>query len=382
MHVFVHALNARLGGGQTYLYNLLHHAPGDDALMVTVFLPASAQITQFPPNVRVRKGSRWLEHPLMRALWERTVFPAMLRREDPDILFFPGGVITARFPESCRVVTMFRNMLPFDMRQRRRYSRGYRRLRNWLLERIMLSSMRRADLVIFISEYARKVLEPRLSAGEVKGVVIPHGINDRFREPSSSRSKPSWVPQGDYLLYVSSIDVYKMQVEVVRAFARLSPVNRGLTLVLAGPDINPDYSKRVHAEIARHGLQSAVRVLGSVHYDRLPALYQHAMVNIFASECENCPNILLEMLASGRPVVCSSYPPMPEFGGDAVVYFDPENPDELARALDSLLRDASMRKEMGRLALERSRRYRWSESASKTWREMLSLADDKNACLT
>ena len=375
MNVFIHALNARLGGGQTYLYNLLHNLPDDLSLHVTLLVPATTKFQSLPTNVHIKKGGRWLEYPLIRAAWERLYLPIILRKEMPEVLFCPGGVIATRTPRGCKIVTMFRNMIPFDMKQRKRYAFGYKRMRNWMLERIMLSGMRKADLVIFISQYARKVIDKRL-VGEIKNsVVIPHGINDVFRKTSSREARPSWLPEGDYLLYVSSVDVYKMQVEVIRAFALLDPFRRGLKLVLVGPEINKDYSKRVNEVITQHGILDAVIVFGSVPYDKLPVLYQNAAVNIFASECENCPNILLEMMASGRPVVCSNYPPMPEFGGDTVAYFDPENPKILAKVLDELLSNTEQQERLAAMALERSNEYRWADVATRTWQAIAALSE-------
>ena len=373
MNVFIHALNARLGGGQTYLYNLLHHSPQELSLRVTLLVPASTQFLPLPANVHIKKAGRWLEYPFIRAAWERLYLPLILRKEKPDVLFCPGGVIATKAPKSCKVVTMFRNMIPFDMKQRKRYAYGYKRLRNWMLERIMLSSMRNADLVIFISDYARNVINQRLAGKMRTTVVIPHGINNAFRKTSVTESKPDWLPQGDYLLYVSSIDVYKMQVEVVNAFALLNPLERGLKLVLVGPEINKDYSQQVNDAIARLGIGDAVLMPGSVSYDILPQLYKNAVINIFASECENCPNILLEMMASGRPVVCSNYPPMPEFGSDTVVYFDPENPETLAQGLEELLGNPEQQEKLADLAFEKSNDYRWGDTAGRTWQAIAAL---------
>jgi len=106
----------------------------------------------------------------------------------------------------------------------------------------------------------------------------------------------------------------------------------------------------------------------------LPAVYQHAKVNIFASSCENCPNILLEALAAGRPVLCSDYQPMPEFAGNAVRYFDPYNPEQLAEKLIDLLDDSALRTDLGLRARARSERFHWTDTADKTWNALAALA--------
>ncbi len=366
MNVLINASSARQGGGQTYLNNLLAFPPPAEAARVFVLAPDSLELPPAPNIERVRVD--WpLENPYVRAIWEKTRLPALASELEADILFCPGGVVGARAPRRTRTVTMFRNMIPFDLKQRKRYPPGYQRVRNWLLERIMLKSMIDADLVIFISEYAHQVIEERARGRLHSSVTIPHGINAHFRvSGGQGLARPAWLPQ-DYFLYVSTLDFYKAQLEVVRGFAQLKR-ERPTTakLILAGP-ANADYARQVRTEIAQLGLNEDVIVAGSIPYRELPAVYHHATINIFASESENCPNILLEALAAGRPIVCSNFPPMPEFGGDAVLYFDPRNPAELASRLAQLLGDPTLQKTLAAKAALQAQRYDWADTARKTW---------------
>jgi len=118
-----------------------------------------------------------------------------------------------------------------------------------------------------------------------------------------------------------------------------------------------------------------VMLTGNIPYEQMPGLYQHALVNIFASECENCPNILLEALAAGRPVFSSNCAPMTEFAGDAAVYFAPKAPDELGEKLASVLADADRMKTLANAAKERSQLYDWSSTARITWKVIQQLVN-------
>ena len=69
MRIFINALSARLGGGQTYLLNLLKHVPQDANLQVFVLVQPVFQLSDLPPNV-VRLEQASLENPLKRAVWE------------------------------------------------------------------------------------------------------------------------------------------------------------------------------------------------------------------------------------------------------------------------------------------------------------------------
>ena len=138
-------------------------------------------------------------------------------------------------------------------------------------------------------------------------------------------------------------------------------------LVLVGPPGYPWYKERVDRVIRALRLSEDVILTGGVSYEQLPAYYAHAKAIIFASTCENCPNILLESLPSGKPLFVSNKPPMPEFAEDAAVYFDPESPDELAHCLHEYLDNPTKLREIGRSAVERSHRFSWKETAERTY---------------
>ena len=236
MKVLINALSARQGGGQTYLRNLLDFLPQDAAVRVFVLAPESLELPQAANITRVNVN--WpLDNPYVRALWEKTRLAALARRLGADVLFCPGGIIGTRAPRGCSTVTMFRNMIPFDMKQRRRYPLGCQRIRNWILERVMLKSMQGADLVIFISSFARRVIEQRALSPLKSSVTIPHGINAQFRAvPETQPARPAWLPPENYFLYVSTLDYYKAQLEDVRGFPLLREKRAGREkLILAGP---------------------------------------------------------------------------------------------------------------------------------------------------
>lgn len=365
LKVLVNAFSARLGGGQTYMNNLLEFLHEDIPIDVFVLAPESLELPEQRPNVhRVRVG--WpVENPLARAVWEIVSLPRLVRSLEADVLFCPGGIIGGSVPAGCKSVTMFRNMIPFDSVQSRKYPLGYMRVRNWLLKRAMLRSMAEADRVICLSEFGRQVIESNTPGLWEKTIVIPHGIGPRFR--ANHELRPHWLPAEDYILYVSILDVYKAQVEVLRAYALLKKLRHTVEkLIFVGPE-SPRYAQKVRNEIARQGLQNDVLLTGPVLHDQLPALYQNALINIFASECENCPNIMLEALASGRPLLASNRPPMPEFGGDAAIYFDPSVPEDLAEKLLSVIDDPTRLAELSAKAKRRSGLYDWDKTARTTW---------------
>jgi len=380
--ILVNALSARQGGGQTYVINLLKFLPKECSLEILVLAQDSLLLPMDSDKIKKLSLASFLANPFVRFLWERWRLPQLLRKTNSNVLFCTGGSVACRPPVNCKSVTMFRNMMPFDLKQRRRYRFGYTRFRFWALRRTLLRTMSEADLVICLSKYAKGVLKEQSQVAPEKIAVIPHGIPPSFRRsPLASAPKPSWLPAVDYILYVSNIDHYKAQIEVIQAFAMMKKAQKhACKLVLVGPAY-PPYLKRVLREINRLGLATDVVVKGAIPYQEMPGLYQNALVNIFASECENCPNILLEAMAAGRPLLVSNRPPMPEFAGDAAIYFDPRDPKDLASKLSSLLDDSVMMTDLAQRALLRSELYDWQCTADATWKAIEDLCQESTTLL-
>lgn len=376
MKIVFNALSARLGGGQTYLINPFQFVPFDEDLDILVFAPSSLKLPDHPRIRRVEPA--WpTENPLVRALWEKWVLPGILKAEKADLLFCPGGVVGTRAPTGCKVATMFRNMIPFDLRVRKSVPFGLQRIRNWLLSRIMLKSMTEADLTIFISNYARGGIE---SLTKVKNAVtIPHGIGSVFRTHGKSTVRPDFLPGSEYILYVSRFDVYKHDFQVVSAYGKLpQELRERFPLILVGETNLPE-AERVKTLISTLGLEGQVLLLGAIPYQELPPLYHHAYLNLFASSCENSPNILLEALASGRPMICSNVMPMPEFGADAALYFSPFDSQDIADVLTEALTNPEFLKKLAVAAVAQSDKFDWEQTSRKTWSELLALAKLRKA---
>ena len=370
MKIYINALSARLGGGQTYLINLLKYLPKRDDCEYVVYCPSSLELPNEKNVVKISLGVVG-DNFIMRSLWELFVLPFVLGRENADLLFCPGGLLISKVPKNCKTVTMFRNMIPFDNHVKNNIRSAFQKFRNLLLYHAMLYSMKNADLTIFISIYARNIIERII--GVKKAVTIPHGINDSFRSPKKPSSDIANLKK--YLLYVSRFDVYKHHYEVIKGYSLLPEnLRKKHKLVIIGETGSDEY-QRCKELIENQNIQDDVLILGAIPYDDLPAYYQNAHINLFASSCENCPNILLEALAAGRPVLSSNVQPMPEFAESSVVYFSPYDPASINESLLSILEDDELISRLGVKAMKQSQKYSWETCAERTWNELFRLIE-------
>jgi glycosyltransferase involved in cell wall biosynthesis len=376
MKIFINALSARRGGGQTYLYHLLENFPDSKINQLIIISPISFNVPKNKNNIlRIYTHDIIVSYPIIRVLWEYFCLPKLLKKVGANVIFCPGGTVLGNIPEGCKVVTTFQNMMPFDLKQRRKYPIGYMRFRNWALEKRLIRSMKRSDLVVFISNYAKYVVENKFFVKIKNSKVIYHGVNPIFRKNHELElNTSSWLPDEGYFLYVSTLDVYKAQIEVIIAYSILKK-NRKIPqkLILIGSEYKP-YGDKVRMVIANHDLKNDVIIKGAITHSTLPSIYKNADINIFASETENCPFILLEAMAAGRPLLVSHCQPMPEIAENSVIYFDPESSEDLANKLNIVI-DNKFKLDLANKAIQQSLKFDWSTSANKTWEAIRNLKD-------
>ncbi len=165
------------------------------------------------------------------------------------------------------------------------------------------------------------------------------------------------------ILSVGAVQTRKNTLNAVRAVASL-PAN--YRLVLVGGDGHG--SQAVHEFIGREGLASRVTRLGYVSAGRLSVLYRAADLFLFPSLEEGFGLPVLEAMSYGLPVVTSRTSSLPEVGGDAALYVDPQDPSDIAAKVRQAAEDSSLRERMIAQGLARAREFTWRRTAEMTLR--------------
>lgn len=364
----IDAANLRRGGGVTHLVEFLGAAePSQHGFSEIVIWSGNATLDRLPNRPWLRKvNPPALNGGLIsRTWWQRNGLSAAARGAGCDVLFVPGGSFAGSFRP---VVAMSQNLLPFEWSELRRYGLSSFTAKLLLLRQVQARTFRHADGVIFLTDYARQVVSDVVGRFDGQTTIIAHGIDHRFSAPPRRQRAIGEYSAADpfRLVYVSTVDLYKHQGEVVRAVAALR--SRGLPVAL--DLIGPAYPRALRALEATLDAvdpkREWTRYLGPVPHEDLHNLYQRADLGIFASSCENQPIILLETMAAGLPIACSDRGPMPAMLGPAGTYFDPENSESIATALARLIESPKRRHDAAADAFERAATYSWPISAAKT----------------
>jgi len=369
--VGIDATNLRRGGGRTHLIELLRYANpkafGFSRVVVWGGRSTLSLLDEKPwlEKVNLSVHERGL---LTRSLWQHFRLSRVALEYQCDILFVPGGSFSGNFHP---IVTMSQNMLPFEWNELFRYRWSLLTLKLILLRVAQTRSFLSADGVIFLTKYARKTVKGAI--GKLPNSrIIPHGINDRFFMPPRVQKCIDDYNSGYHILYVSIVDQYKHQWHVVDAVDRLrNQTGWNIKLDLVGPAYPPAYH-HLQSAISNHDPDNEwVKYHGMVNFDMLHTIYAQADLGIFASSCENLPNILLETMASGLPIASSNKGPMREILKDYGVYFNPEQPDDIIDALKVLISDLELRIQYAKSSFMEAKKYTWVRCADDTF-EFLS----------
>lgn len=301
---------------------------------------------------------------LARLFWHLFVFSRLVEKNEAGAVFLPGGGMYRFRP----FITMSQNLLPFEWQELRRFGRSLLTVKFMVLRFAQARAFRRADGLLFLSDYARETVGAVTGKGQGRTAVVPHGVNEAFRGVGERRSAFAEfsAERPCRILYVSIVHVYKHHWHVAEAVSRLRDAGLPVTLELVGPPASG--SRRLDAALA--ALDSGgdfIAYRGNVPYAELPEVYAAADLFVFASSCENMPNILVEAMAAGLPIACSDRGPMPEVLGDAGVYFDPEDPQSIAAAVRQYIESPSLMVEKSRAAFERSKQFSWERCARETF---------------
>jgi len=300
---------------------------------------------------------------LFQLYWQLVILKSEVNRFKCSIVLnTDAGTISSINP----CVTMSRDMLSYEKGEIERYGLTIKSLRLILLRYIQNRSLRRADGVIFLTKYASSVIQK--SCGKVKTLsYIPHGLDKEFH---SIKINNNWPKNNSHIniLYVSNSALYKHQWHVIEAISKLRDNNKNKNIILnlvGGGSGKPN--QIMMNSIAYHDPKREFVYLHSfLSRSDVISKLKEADIFIFASSCENMPNTLLEAMAAGLPIASSFRGPMPEILLDGGIYFNPEQPDTIRDAVQSLISDQNLRDRLRSRAKQISFKYSWQKTAQKT----------------
>lgn len=228
------------------------------------------------------------------------------------------------------------------------------------LQKRFLSTLKRADAIITISEFSKRELMDLYGIPAGRITVTYLGV-----EMSPPPAAPMVVPH-PFFMFVGSVEPRKnlgTLLDAWRIVKSRRPHGTHKLLIVGAPGWGCAPAPQ---QVKERGLENDVIVREYVEHRDLPALYCAAEALVFPSVYEGFGLPPLEAMACGAPVVASNAPSIPEIVGDAALLFDPRDPEGIARALMRISDDRELRKTLVARGHERVKLFTWRTMAEGT----------------
>ncbi|MGD0225697.1 MAG: glycosyltransferase family 1 protein [Terriglobia bacterium] len=184
----------------------------------------------------------------------------------------------------------------------------------------------------------------------------PSELHEKFRLPDL------------FGLFPAQTWPHKNHLKLLEAVRQVRDRN-GITLNLFCPGRKNEYWPVIRQRINDLGLQAQVIFPGFVDLAESQAFYRLAQFVVFPSLFEGAGMPVIEAFREGVPVTCSDIPPLREYGGDAVLTFDPQSVESIAASLLRISSDEALREQLRARGRERARMFTWERTA-KTCRAL------------
>ena len=277
--------------------------------------------------------------------------------------FFDPFFLTLPLKKTRPTVVTIHDLIPIKFPQH--FPRGIQGELKWQLQKYSLKSVK---AIITDSLSSKKDILEYTGFSKDNIYSIPLAADKKFKIISNPKLKEvatKYSLTKDFILYVGDLNWNKNLPGLLKAYSSL---DQDLNLVIVGRAfLNKNLQERISLVnlVERLNLKSKINFLGFIPTDDLVAIYNLASVYCQPSFYEGFGMPILEAMACGCPVVLSKVASLPEIAGKAALFFNPEV-NEIAKALDKVLKDQNLRRELREKGLIQSRKFSWEKTARKT----------------
>ncbi|TAK89106.1 glycosyltransferase family 1 protein [Patescibacteria group bacterium] len=290
---------------------------------------------------------------------EQIQFAWLLYRLQPDLVHFTGPQQPLLYFGKKTTSILDLTLVNFvNKRQEGPLKNFYKHTIKPLVFKVLVRRViRSSDQLITITNFVRQQVVSSYKAD-------PQKVTTTYLagEPPSTKITPIPKLKGKkFILYVGNAFPYKNLGALIDAFAVAKL--KDYQLVLAG---KPDFFYGELAEYVQQRDISSVYFAGFVSDEELAWLYQNAELYVFPSLSEGFGLPGLEAMSYGLPVASSTATCLPEVYGDAAVYFDPEDINEMAKVIKTTLADKKLLAKLKTAGPKRAGQFNWKRTAEQT----------------
>lgn len=368
MIIGIDAHNIRSGGGLVHLIELVSRSkPKKHKFKKIVVFSSQKTLDSLPNFFWIEKVAVEIsEYSIVARIRYADQLDRLLFTFQCDHLLVLGGVYLGGFPS---LTVIQQNLLPFSKDQLKTYFGTFFGLKLWLLRLLYSFTMRKAQNIIFLTNYSKSLVAKHLGVINANQFVIYHGVSDNFR---MQRRRLRSVQDGSVdkpfrLVYVSTISLYKHQLEVIQAAVNLRRAH-GWNLRI---DLVGSVGHRLREQLTQYIEFAALNMIpvcyhGILSRQELRNLLNNSDAALWMSNCEAFGMGLTEYMVCGLPVIAADHGSTRELMGNNFGYCDPKDVESIAESISAVITDVQIMEQLVRDNLRRSVRFDWEMAVSGT----------------
>lgn len=356
MIIGIDASNIRIGGGKKQLEEFVNNTIKNNKHISFILVSNKTINSSFKNNTAVKCITNKLlnSNSFFSLISQLLMSKYYFKKNKCRLVFVPGGIFVSSFRP---FFTMSQNMLPFDSKEIKNFS-FHKRIKFRLIKILQLISFKNSNGVIFLTEYARRVVKKSIKK-KINSIVIPHGIDQNEFNTYNNQNL------NFNILYVSDFLPYKHNLNVFRAIVELISEGLDINLTLIGKKDKYQYPIMKEELLKNPNLTNKINIVGQVKPKQIAKYYHKASLFLFASSCENLPFIILEALSYGLPIITTNKSPMKDLVYGDQIFFDSYNKDDIKE----IIRQNFDREKLKQLSINNfrlSKKYTWKNNINKT----------------
>ena len=329
--------------------------------------PVPATVT-LPPGVTPVVVGPPARHPLLWKYWYDVAMPRTLKKIGADVLVSPDGFasLTTKVPQ-CLVVHDFSFL---------HFTEGYPKSHLQFYKFFTPRFLKKAATIATVSQFLKKEMVAQYKIPPEKISVVYSAAKEVFKPlpwEAHAAVKEAYTEGKEYFIYTGAIHPRKNLLNLLKAFSKFKKWQRsGFKLVLAG---RMDWKNNEFLELLKtYKYRGDVVLLADVGEEALAQLVGAAYVLVHPSFYEGFGTPVLEAIQCEVPVLTSAEGAMQEIAGEAALYFNPHDVDDMAQQLMTIYKDENKRSQLIQKGKAAKKGYSWQTTADALWQSIQAAA--------
>lgn len=300
-----------------------------------------------------------------KKMWTQFALPLklMIEKEKPDVFFTPSHYAPRFSIVKTAISIMDLSYIHFPQLFKKD---DLYQLINWTRY-----SAKNAKLIFTISKSSKDDIIKEYKVDSKKVLVTYPGIKKISNMDTISSLKKKFGINKEFILFVGTLQPRKNISRLIEAFSRIK--DKEIELAIVGKK-GWLYEEILNAP-DKFNVSDRVKFLDFITNEDLPLLYKNAKCFVLPSLYEGFGLPVLEAMQYGCPVVTSNISSLPEAGGNAALYVNPEDVDDITKKINRVLEDKELRKEMVKKGYDQVKKFSWEKTARETLKALEELVN-------